>query len=79
MTRTALFTGITGQDGSYLAEIDHLMGNASRVRRELGWQSRVGFEKLVKMMVDADLDRHRRAAGIDARDFEVATSRPAGT
>jgi GDPmannose 4,6-dehydratase len=39
------------------AEVDHLVGEASRARRELGWEPRVSFENLVRMMVDADLER----------------------
>ncbi|HSH22419.1 MAG TPA: GDP-mannose 4,6-dehydratase, partial [Candidatus Caenarcaniphilales bacterium] len=43
------------------AEVDHLLGDASRARRDLGWQPEVDFESLVRMMVDADLERHRVA------------------
>jgi GDPmannose 4,6-dehydratase len=39
------------------AEVDHLVGDASRARRELGWEPRVSFENLVRIMVDADLER----------------------
>ena len=39
------------------AEVDVLLADASRARRELGWEARVTFEQLVKMMVDADLER----------------------
>jgi GDPmannose 4,6-dehydratase len=39
------------------AEVDHLVGDASKARRELGWAPRVSFEELVRMMVDADLAR----------------------
>jgi GDPmannose 4,6-dehydratase len=37
------------------AEVDHLVGDASKARRTLGWEPRVSFEELVCMMVDADL------------------------
>ena len=37
------------------AEVDRLLSDSSKIRRELGWKPRVGFEELVKMMVDADL------------------------
>jgi GDPmannose 4,6-dehydratase len=37
------------------AEIHHLLGDAAKARRELGWQPKVSFEELVAMMVDADL------------------------
>lgn len=38
------------------AEVDHLVGDASKARKVLGWQPTVSFEELVKMMVDADLE-----------------------
>jgi GDPmannose 4,6-dehydratase len=39
------------------AEVDHLVGDSSRARAELGWEPRVSFRELVEMMVDADLER----------------------
>ena len=36
------------------AEVDHLIGNYSKARKQLGWKPRVNFENLIKMMVDAD-------------------------
>ena len=41
------------------AEVDHLIGDASKARAELGWAPSVDFKGLVEMMVDADLDRYR--------------------
>lgn len=41
------------------AEVDHLIGDSSRAREQLGWQPNVDFSGLVTMMVDADLARHR--------------------
>ena len=38
------------------AEVDLLVGDASKARAELGWQPEVNFADLVKMMVDADLE-----------------------
>ena len=37
------------------AEVEHLIGDASRARDVLGWKPRVGFSDLIEMMVDADL------------------------
>ena len=37
------------------AEVDHLLGDASKARAELGWMPTVAFKELVEMMVDADL------------------------
>jgi GDPmannose 4,6-dehydratase len=43
-------------DPSHLrpAEVEHLLGDASKARRELGWEPEVSFEQLIRMMVDAD-------------------------
>ncbi|MGH7529941.1 MAG: GDP-mannose 4,6-dehydratase [Gemmatimonadales bacterium] len=41
------------------AEVDILRADAAKVRRELGWVPQVSFEELVRMMVDADLERLR--------------------
>jgi GDPmannose 4,6-dehydratase len=48
------------QDPSLLrpAEVDHLLGDASKGKRELGWEPRVDFKQLVEMMVDADIARY---------------------
>ena len=43
------------------AEVDTLVGDAGKAKRKLGWEPRVTFEELIKMMVDADLDRVRGA------------------
>ena len=45
------------------AEVDHLIGDAGKARRVLGWEPSVDFGALVRMMVDADLDRLKRLAG----------------
>ena len=39
------------------AEVEHLVGDSSKARAQLGWEPTVDFAGLVKMMVDADLDR----------------------
>jgi GDPmannose 4,6-dehydratase len=41
------------------AEVDLLIGDPSKARKELGWEPRVGFRQLVEMMVDADIARLR--------------------
>ena len=40
------------------AEVDSLRGDATKARTQLGWEPKVGFEELIKMMVDCDLKRH---------------------
>jgi GDPmannose 4,6-dehydratase len=48
------------------AEVDHLRGDATKARTELGWEPTVAFQALIEMMVDSDLARHEtrlRSAG----------------
>jgi GDPmannose 4,6-dehydratase len=42
------------------AEVDLLISNPRRAREELGWQPRVSFGELVRMMVDADVELVRK-------------------
>ena len=60
------------QDPAFLrpAEVDLLVGDASKARRVLGWEPAVDFTGLVRMMVDADVER-LRAAGEHARAVPV--------
>jgi GDPmannose 4,6-dehydratase len=39
------------------AEVDQLVGDPARAKRELGWEPKHSFRELVEMMVDADLER----------------------
>ena len=41
------------------AEVDLLIGDPAKAKKELGWEPEVDFESLVKMMVDADIERHK--------------------
>jgi GDPmannose 4,6-dehydratase len=47
-----------GTDPRFLrpAEVEHLVGDYSKAREELGWEPRTGFEELVRLMVDSDLE-----------------------
>jgi GDPmannose 4,6-dehydratase len=42
------------------AELHHLVGDATKARERLGWETTVDFEGLVRLLVDADLERLRR-------------------
>lgn len=42
------------------AEVDNLRGDSTKARRVLGWNPRVGFDELVRMMVDEDMDLAKR-------------------
>ncbi len=61
-----------GNDGRALVELDprylrpteveHLMGDPSKAKAKLGWKPRVGFERLVEMMMESDLALASREA-----------------
>ena len=55
------------------AEVEHLIGDSTKARTQLGWKPTVDFAGLVKMMVDADLERvgaapRRARPAVDALD-----------
>jgi GDPmannose 4,6-dehydratase len=39
------------------AEVDRLIGDATKAREQLGWAPRTSFRELIEMMVDADIER----------------------
>ncbi len=43
------------------ADIEEVVADPAKAKRELGWEARVGFEELVEMMVRADLDALARS------------------
>jgi GDPmannose 4,6-dehydratase len=59
------WSSMVNQDPRFLrpAEVDLLIGDASKAREKLGWQRTVDFTELIEMMVDADLEREKSLAG----------------
>ncbi|WP_138443895.1 GDP-mannose 4,6-dehydratase [Sinomonas susongensis] len=61
-------------DERYLrpAEVDALIGDASKAREKLGWEPTVGPDELARLMVDADLEalKFPRGSWIDTVDLE---------
>jgi GDPmannose 4,6-dehydratase len=49
------------------AEVDHLVGDASKARAQLGWAPSIDFPGLVRMMVDADVERLSLVPGSSSR------------
>ena len=43
------------------AEVDLLLGNPSKAQKILGWQRKISFRELVKMMVQADMEKWSKA------------------
>ncbi len=46
------------------AEVDVLIGNAAKAKRELGWEPKTSLEELCQMMVSADLERVTRGPSL---------------
>jgi GDPmannose 4,6-dehydratase len=46
------------------AEVDLLIGNPAKAKKQLGWEPKVRFKELVELMVDADLELAKREAQI---------------
>lgn len=46
------------------AEVDLLIGNPEKTRKQLGWEPQTTLEELAEMMVEADLRRHREGGAI---------------
>ncbi len=48
------------------AEVDLLISDPARAKAELGWEPEVGFRDLIRMMVDADMERIRLSQQLDS-------------
>jgi GDPmannose 4,6-dehydratase len=51
------------------AEVDRLCANPAKASAELGWEPKIGFEELVTMMVEADLELLSAPGGLDEDSF----------
>jgi len=55
------------------AEVDLLVGDSSKARKNLEWQPKVKFEDLIRMMVDSDVERYKTAV-YSSRNHEYPVS-----
>jgi len=44
------------------AEVDLLIGDSSKAKRKLGWEAKIKFRDLVRLMIDADMEAARKEA-----------------
>jgi GDPmannose 4,6-dehydratase len=53
---------VVANESKYMrpAEVDYLIGDASKANKVLGWKPKTSFKELVKIMVEADLERERK-------------------
>ncbi|MBN2282921.1 MAG: GDP-mannose 4,6-dehydratase [Deltaproteobacteria bacterium] len=56
-------------------EVDVLLGDASKAREKLGWVPRVGFEALIDMMIDHDLETAQKEKTLVDAGFVVGNRR----
>jgi GDPmannose 4,6-dehydratase len=53
------------------AEVDTLLGDASKARQKLGWEPEIGFEQLVAEMVAADLNEAEKDTYVRKKGFRI--------
>jgi GDPmannose 4,6-dehydratase len=65
--------GVVAVDPRYFrpAEVETLLGDASKARRELGWVPRISFDELVREMVESDLKAAERDALVLRHGFDA--------
>ena len=47
------------------AEVDLLIGDPAKARRQMGWKPEVNFEQLIQMMVKSDVERLKSGSTVD--------------
>ena len=52
------------------AEVETLLGDPSKAKKELGWTPKIGLDELVNEMVDNDLEIARRDALVESHGFQ---------
>jgi GDPmannose 4,6-dehydratase len=55
------------------AEVDLLIGDATKARKQLGWEPKVNFETLIGMMVENDINLNAKEYGMTAPMLTVRT------
>jgi GDPmannose 4,6-dehydratase len=53
------------------AEVDQLIGDASKARRDLGWRPKYTFAELIKEMVHSDLEATARSLGLQTKQQTI--------
>jgi GDPmannose 4,6-dehydratase len=58
------------------AEVDSLIGDASKAKRQLGWEPQTSFEQLIRLMVDADYEALRAGSGAGSAAVSYTEATP---
>jgi GDPmannose 4,6-dehydratase len=56
------------------AEVDLLIGDASKAKQKLGWEAKTRFKDLVRLMMDADMESARQEAHMNTYESSVPAS-----
>ncbi len=57
------------------AEVDFLIGDASKAKRKLGWEAKIKFNDLVRVMVDADMETANKEAHMNSYASSTSDTR----
>jgi GDPmannose 4,6-dehydratase len=60
-------------------EVESLIADASKAKKMLGWESKITFRELVRIMVDADMEEAGLASPGEGREILAAKGFSAGT
>jgi len=52
-------------------EVDYLLGDPTKAKEDLGWEARMSFDELVRMMVEEDLEEAKRDSLIKKEGFKT--------
>ncbi|MCR4306708.1 MAG: GDP-mannose 4,6-dehydratase, partial [Candidatus Yonathbacteria bacterium] len=52
-------------------EVESLLGDPTKAKKELGWEAKIGFEELVKEMVATDLEEAKRDVHLEQGGFKT--------
>ncbi len=65
------------QDASLFrpSEVDHLVGNAAKARRVLGWRPKIKFHKLVELMVEHEMEKIGSMSDVELRRLEIVKNK----
>lgn len=58
-------------------EVDALLGDASKARKKLGWAPKVGFDQLIDMMIEADMELAKKEKTLKDAGFDACKMRNA--
>ena len=56
-------------------EVDFLLGNSDKARKELGWIPSISLEELIREMIDSDMEEAKKEALLKKSGFTINNSK----